>query len=262
MAQTVANDMVKDKEKALKAAQNAKSKGGATIAEKIASEQERKANIQNAEQELAIWQAIASVPEARQQAMAEAQAQVEAERIKAEEARRAEENTPIVEAPLVEATEEVAEPIVEETETTTLPESEEEKESKNSTKSKSRKAPRRAVDAEAEILRRLEDEWSDAPKDVKEQIKELADMSVAVTLDDVVYGALEEVKKKNAQYRLLLKDEGVVRGAVNMTGISAKELQKSLGLNAFASRAKGGVSIEKLAEIIYQTMDKNIIGAN
>lgn len=88
MAQTVANDMVKDKEKALKAAQNAKSKGGATIAEKIASEQERKANIQNAEQELAIWQAIASVPEARQQAMAEAQAKAEAERIKAEEAER------------------------------------------------------------------------------------------------------------------------------------------------------------------------------
>lgn len=84
MAQTVANDMVKDKEKALKAAQNAKSKGGVTIAEQIASEQERKANIQNAEQELAIWQAIASVPEARQQAMAEAQAQ--AEHIKAEEA--------------------------------------------------------------------------------------------------------------------------------------------------------------------------------
>lgn len=82
MAQTVANDMVKDKEKALKAAQNAKSKGGATIAEKIASEQERKANIQNAEQELAIWQAIASVPETRQQAMAQAQAQAEAERIR------------------------------------------------------------------------------------------------------------------------------------------------------------------------------------
>ena len=90
MAQTVANDMDKDKEKALKAAQNAKSKGGVTIAEKIASEQERKANIQNAEQELAIWQVIASVPEARQQAMAkaqaEAQARAEAERIKAEEA--------------------------------------------------------------------------------------------------------------------------------------------------------------------------------
>ena len=79
MAQTVANDMVKDKEKALKVAQNAKSKGGATIAEKIASEQERKASIQNAEQELAIWQAIASVPEARQQAMTEAQAKAEAE---------------------------------------------------------------------------------------------------------------------------------------------------------------------------------------
>ena len=251
MAQTVADDMVKDKEKALKAAQNAKSKGGVTIAEKIASEQERKANIQNAEQELAIWQAIASVPEARQQAMAKAQAEA-----------RAEENAPIVETPVIEATEEVAEPIAEETETTTLPESEGERESKNSTKSKSRKAPRRAVDAETEILRRLEEEWSDAPKDVKEQIKELADTSVDMTVEEVVYRALETIKKKDAKYRLLLTDDGVARGAVRMVGLSVRELQKALGLNAFASRAKGGVSIEKLAEIIYQTMDKNIIGAN
>lgn len=233
MAQTVADDMVKDKEKALKAAQNAKSKGGATIAEKIASEQERKANIQNAEQELAIWQAIASVPEVRQQAMAEAQAQAEAERIKAEEA-----------------------------ETTTLPEGEETEEGKTPSKSKSRKAPRRAVDAEVEILRRLEEEWSDAPKDVKEQIKELADTSVDMTVEEVVYRALENIKKKDAKYRLLLTDEGVARGAVRMVGLSARELQKALGLNAFASRAKGGVSIEKLAEIIYQTMDKNIMGAH
>ena len=150
----------------------------------------------------------------------------------------------------------------EEAETTTLPEGEETEEGKTPSKSKSRKAPRRAVDAETEILRRLKEEWSDAPKDVKEQIKELADTSVDMTVEEVVYRALENIKKKDAKYRLLLTDEGVARGAVRMVGLSARELQKALGLNAFASRAKGGVSIEKLAEIIYQTMDKNIIGAN
>ena len=48
MAQAVADSMVADKKAALEKAQKAKSKGGATIAEKIAAEQERKANIQNA----------------------------------------------------------------------------------------------------------------------------------------------------------------------------------------------------------------------
>ena len=90
MAQTVADSMVADKKAALDKAQKAKSKGGNTIAEKIASEQERKANIQNAEQELAIWQAIASVPEARQQAMTQAQAQAEA-RAQAERVRQIKE---------------------------------------------------------------------------------------------------------------------------------------------------------------------------
>lgn len=110
MAQTVANDMVKDKEKALKAAQNAKSKGGATVTEKIAAEKERKANIAKAQQELDAWKAIASVQANRQQAYEEIVA-----------AEEAEENALIVEAPVAEVTEEVAEPIAEEAETNQYP---------------------------------------------------------------------------------------------------------------------------------------------
>ena len=59
MAQTVADGMVADKEAALKKLEKAKSKGGATIAEKIAAEKERLAAIEAARQELAIWQKIA-----------------------------------------------------------------------------------------------------------------------------------------------------------------------------------------------------------
>ena len=55
MAQTVADGMVSDKEAALKKLKKAKSKGGATVAEKIAAEKERKAAIDAAQQELNIW---------------------------------------------------------------------------------------------------------------------------------------------------------------------------------------------------------------
>ena len=65
MAQTVANAMVADKEAALKNAQKAKSKGGATIAEKIAAEKERKAAIDAAQQELDIWKEIAGTANRR-----------------------------------------------------------------------------------------------------------------------------------------------------------------------------------------------------
>lgn len=61
MAQAVADGMVADKEVALKKLEKAKSKGGVTIAEKIAAEKERKAKIEAAKQELAKWQEIAGV---------------------------------------------------------------------------------------------------------------------------------------------------------------------------------------------------------
>lgn len=59
MAQTVADGMVADKEATLKKLEKTKSKGGNSIAEKIASEKERKAAIDAAKQELLIWQKIA-----------------------------------------------------------------------------------------------------------------------------------------------------------------------------------------------------------
>ena len=110
MAQTVADTMVAYKKAALDKVQKAKSKGGNTIAEKIAAEKERKANIAKAQQELDAWKAIASVQANRQQAYDEIVA-----------AEEVEENTPIVEAPVAEATEEVEQPIAEEAETNQYP---------------------------------------------------------------------------------------------------------------------------------------------
>ena len=88
MAQTVADGMVADKEAALKKAEKAKSKGGATIAEKIAAEKERKTLIEAAKHELAVWQKIAGTVNRRKM-------EADAERRRAEEeaaaARKAEE---------------------------------------------------------------------------------------------------------------------------------------------------------------------------
>lgn len=65
MAQTVADGMVADKEEALKKLEKAKSKGGNSIAEKIASEKERKAAIDAAKQDLLAWQKIAGTAKRR-----------------------------------------------------------------------------------------------------------------------------------------------------------------------------------------------------
>lgn len=65
MAQTVADGMVVDKEEALKKLEKAKLKGGNSIAEKIASEKERKAAIDAAKQELLVWQKIAGTANRR-----------------------------------------------------------------------------------------------------------------------------------------------------------------------------------------------------
>ena len=79
MAQTVVDDMVADKEAAVKKAEKAKTKGGTTIAEKIAAEKERSAAIEQAKQALEHWKKIASTNGMRQAA------------IQAEENRKAEE---------------------------------------------------------------------------------------------------------------------------------------------------------------------------
>ena len=68
MAQTVADGMVADKEEALKKLEKAKSKGGNSIAEKIAPEKERKAAIDAAKQDLLAWQKIAGTANRRRMA--------------------------------------------------------------------------------------------------------------------------------------------------------------------------------------------------
>lgn len=68
MAQIVTDGMVADKETALKKVEKAKSKGGATIAEKIASEKERKAAIEEAKANLAVWKQIAQTARRRKDA--------------------------------------------------------------------------------------------------------------------------------------------------------------------------------------------------
>lgn len=65
MAQTVADGMVADKEAALKKLEKTKSKGGNSIAEKIASEKEHKAAIDAAKAEFDIWKKIAGTANRR-----------------------------------------------------------------------------------------------------------------------------------------------------------------------------------------------------
>ena len=68
MAQSVADSMVSDKEAELKKVEKAKPKGGATIAEKIAAERERKNAVEQAKANLALWQKIAQTSQRRRQA--------------------------------------------------------------------------------------------------------------------------------------------------------------------------------------------------
>lgn len=79
IAQSVADGMVADMEAAVRRAEKAKVKGGTTIAEKIAAEKERVANIEQAKARLEHWKKIASTNSRRQEA------------IQAEETRKAKE---------------------------------------------------------------------------------------------------------------------------------------------------------------------------
>ena len=82
IAVSVVNSMISDKEFQLKKVEKSKPKGGTTIAEKIAAEQERNNAIQQAQAELKHWRDIANVPADRQRA-----AQAEARRLQDEQAR-------------------------------------------------------------------------------------------------------------------------------------------------------------------------------
>ncbi len=67
MAQSVIDATIADKESELKKIEKAKPKGAASITEKIAAEKERKAIIDNAQQQINQWKKIASTSSRRQQ---------------------------------------------------------------------------------------------------------------------------------------------------------------------------------------------------
>ena len=87
-AMVAVNSMVEDKKKALAAAEKAKAKTGVTIAEKIAAENERVANIEKAKADLAKWEEIAGV-KAKRALAAEAEKKILADEAAARQ--RAEE---------------------------------------------------------------------------------------------------------------------------------------------------------------------------
>ena len=93
-AMVAVNSMVEDKKKALAAAEKAKAKAGVTIAEKIAAENERVANIEKAKADLAKWEEIAGVKAKRAAAQAENVAQPVAETAPVESAPVVEEAQP------------------------------------------------------------------------------------------------------------------------------------------------------------------------
>ena len=70
VAMSVAESMLADKVKALKAVEKAKSKGGESVAEKIAAEKERMAAIEQAKKDVEAWQAIVEAGKIRQTAQA------------------------------------------------------------------------------------------------------------------------------------------------------------------------------------------------
>lgn len=78
MAQNVAESMLADKKSELKKIEKTKSKGGISVAEKIAAERERKAAIEQAKQQVEIWERI-STTASRRKAEEEAQRRRQAE---------------------------------------------------------------------------------------------------------------------------------------------------------------------------------------
>ena len=124
------------------------------------------------------------------------------------------------------------------------------------------RAKSRPVDAKKEISRRLEEEWNDAPGDVKSTIESIANTDEVIDVEDVVYATLAELRSPKTRHKLILQGDGVIKGVTEELGLPAKELQKALGVNVFATRANGGISLQKMAENIVADLDRNITGAS
>lgn len=91
MAASIASQMIADKQAALSAAERQKTRGGRTVAEKIASEKERMARIEQSRKELAAWEAIAGVSAQRKAAAVAEQERAREAAIAARKAKETEE---------------------------------------------------------------------------------------------------------------------------------------------------------------------------
>ena len=125
-----------------------------------------------------------------------------------------------------------------------------------------RKGRERRVDAKKEISKRLSEEWGDAPTEVREMIEELGDMEKPLDVEDIVYSALESLRSPKTKHKLILQGDGTIKGVADELGLPAKELQKMLGLNAFSTRANGGISLQKMAEEIADAINTGAYAGN
>lgn len=91
MAASIASQMIADKQAALSAAERQKTRGGRTVAEKIASEKERMARIEQSRKELAAWETIAGVSAQRKAAAVAEQERAREAAIAARKAKETEE---------------------------------------------------------------------------------------------------------------------------------------------------------------------------
>ena len=117
----------------------------------------------------------------------------------------------------------------------------------------------RHAHSSVEFAKALEAEYADAPSEVRDLISHIAPLDEYIDAEDAVYGAL------GSKNKLILQSDGVRIGVAEELGLPPKELQKALGINAFASRANGGVSLQELAERVaesaFDSYDKERIEA-
>lgn len=102
----------------------------------------------------------------------------------------------------------------------------------------------------AKLGERLKSEYPEASGALGDEIDRLMDFTEPLDAEDVVYRQLEGLRSPKSGNKLLLRGDGVQKGVREELGLPTVELQQSLGINAFASRAGGGISLQKMSENI------------
>lgn len=108
----------------------------------------------------------------------------------------------------------------------------------------------RQTNSVREFSKALAEEYADAPKEVRDMISLIPELDEIIDFEDAVYSALQGLASPREKNKLLLTSEGGVIGVAEELGLPAKEIQKSVGMNRFATLANGGISLQSLAERI------------